>query len=53
MYGKGFIKKMYKRTPEESYERMYKHLVKLYPNDGRKIARLLGYNGKTVVIATK
>ena len=41
---------MYKRTPEESYERMFRHLVRIYPDDGRKIAKLLGYKGKTVKI---
>ena len=50
MYGKSFIRKMYKRSPEESYERMFRFLIKQYPDDGRKIAKLLGYKGKTEII---
>ena len=29
---------------------MFRHLVRIYPDDGRKIAKLLGYKGKTVKI---
>ena len=47
--GKSFTSKVYKKTPEESFERMYKHLRKQFPDsEGIKLAKLLGYRGKTI-----
>ncbi len=41
--GKKFTDKVYKRTPEESFARMKKHLQKLFPDaDEKDIERILG-----------
>ena len=42
-YGKSWAKKVYKRTPEESFERIRKHLKKVLPYaDEEEIIRLIG-----------
>ena len=42
-YGKSWAKKVYKRTPEESFERIWKHLKKVLPYaDEEEIIRLIG-----------
>lgn len=41
-FGDDFTRRVYERTPEESYERIFDHLVRLFPGaDERKIASLL------------
>lgn len=42
-FGKTFVNKVYKRTPEESYKRLYKHLKEMLPeaSDGQ-IKKILG-----------
>ncbi len=45
--GRTFINNVYKRTPEESFYRMFDHLKKELPEaEGIKIGKLLGYKGK-------
>ena len=41
-FGKNFAKHCYKRTPEESYQRLYKHIKKITGADDLKIRRFLG-----------
>ena len=41
-YGKSFAKHCYKRTPEESYERLFKQIKKLTKADDFLIERFLG-----------
>ncbi len=41
-YGKSFANKTYKRTPEESYERMFNHLSEILPDaSDKEIKRIL------------
>ena len=38
-FGKSFSKKVYQRTPEESYKRILKHLCSLFPDEDEKLIR--------------
>ena len=52
--GKSFSRKVYKNTPEKSFELMYRHLMKQFPEaSGIKMARLLGYKGKITFVKKK
>lgn len=42
-YGKRWLSKVYKRTPEESYRRIFRHLKKVLPDsDEEEIRKLIG-----------